>query len=183
SEQQEGFFNIPLTNISFIPLIVRDYMSNYYGPNDKLTVVAPDSGGVTRARRLAKLLNDVDLAIIDKRRPKPNESVIMNIIGNVEGRRCILIDDLIDTAGTLCNAANALKERGATEILVYCTHPVLSGKAYERLAETASIDELIVSDTIPLKEQLENIRVVSISQQLANAIERIMNDCSMRELV
>lgn len=180
SEQQEGFFKMPFSNISFLPIIEEDLHESGYDKKD-FVVVSPDAGGVTRARRVAKEF-DADIAIIDKRRPEPNVSSIMNVIGDVNGKECIIVDDIIDTAGTLCNAADELKKRGAISVKAYCTHPVLSGKAYERIAKS-SLDELIVSDTIPLKEQLSNIRVLSVANSLADTIVRLKMGSSIRDLI
>ncbi|MEK7696535.1 MAG: ribose-phosphate diphosphokinase, partial [Pseudomonadota bacterium] len=148
-----------------------------------LLVVSPDVGGVVRARAHAKHL-DADLAIIDKRRPRPNEAKVMHIIGEVEGRTCVLIDDLVDTAGTLCEAAAALKEHGARKVLAYCTHPVLSGPAVERIAKS-QLDELVVTDTIPLKPETKSckrIRQVSVAQILAESMRRLAEDDSVSTL-
>ncbi|NBR27077.1 MAG: ribose-phosphate diphosphokinase, partial [Betaproteobacteria bacterium] len=148
-----------------------------------LVVVSPDVGGVVRARALAKRL-EADLAIIDKRRPRPNVATVMNIIGEIEGRTCVIIDDLVDTANTLCEAARALKERGAAKVLAYCTHPVLSGKAVERIANSA-LDEIVVTDTIPLSAEAAKcprIRVISISGLLAETMLRISNEDSVSSL-
>jgi ribose-phosphate pyrophosphokinase len=148
-----------------------------------LIVVSPDVGGVVRARALAKRLES-DLAIIDKRRPKPNVAKVMNIIGEVEGRTCIIMDDMVDTANTLCEAANALKEKGAERVIAYCTHPVLSGPAIERL-EKSQIDELVVTDTIPLREEARNckrIRQLSVAELMAETMRRINADESVSSL-
>jgi ribose-phosphate pyrophosphokinase len=144
-------------------------------------VVSPDIGGVVRARALAKQLNDAELAIIDKRRPKANEAQVMNIIGEVEGRTCIVMDDIVDTAGTLCKAANALKEKGAQKVIAYCTHPVLSGRAIENI-EGSTLDELIVTDTIPLQADALNcsrIRQLTMAPLLAEAVRRVCNEESI----
>jgi ribose-phosphate pyrophosphokinase len=149
-----------------------------------LMVVSPDVGGVVRARGLAKLLDDADLAIIDKRRPQANESRVMNIIGDVEDRTCVLIDDMVDTAGTLCKAAGALKEAGANRVVAYCTHPVLSGPAVENINNSV-LDELVVSDTIPLHaeaRECSKIRQISISELLAETMRRIADDESVSSL-
>jgi ribose-phosphate pyrophosphokinase len=147
-------------------------------------VVSPDVGGVVRARALAKRLDDADLAIIDKRRPRPNEAKIMNIIGDVKGRQCVLVDDLVDTAGTLCQAAKALKEHGADKVVAYCTHPVLSGKAVDNINNSV-LDELVVTDTIPLDEAAQacsRIRQLSIAELLAETMRRISNEESVSSL-
>jgi ribose-phosphate pyrophosphokinase len=149
-----------------------------------MVVVSPDVGGVVRARALAKRLDDADLAIIDKRRPRPNESKVMNIIGEVEGRSCVLIDDMVDTAGTLCQAAQALKDEGAVRVVAYITHPVLSGAAIERI-EKSVLDELVVTDTIPLTDAAracKRIRQLTVSGLLAETIRRISDDDSVSSL-
>jgi ribose-phosphate pyrophosphokinase len=146
AEQIQGFFDIPVDNVYASPVLLGDAWKQGYR---NMIVVSPDVGGVARARALAKRLDDADLAIIDKRRPRPNESKVMNIIGEVEGKTCVLIDDMVDTAGTLCQAAQALKDEGATKVVAYITHPVLSGNAVERISKSA-LDELVVTDTIPL---------------------------------
>jgi len=180
SDQIQGFFDIPVDNIYASPILLSDVWKHDY-PN--LIVVSPDVGGVVRARALAKQL-DADLAIIDKRRPKPNVAKVMNIIGDVVGRTCIIMDDMVDTANTLCEAANALKERGATRVLAYCTHPVLSGSAIERI-ESSALDELVVTDTIPLNEvasKCKKIRQLSTAELLAETIRRISNEESVSSL-
>jgi ribose-phosphate pyrophosphokinase len=180
SDQIQGFFDIPVDNIYASPILLSDVWKHNY-PN--LIVVSPDVGGVVRARALAKQL-DADLAIIDKRRPKPNVAKVMNIIGDVVGRTCIIMDDMVDTANTLCEAANALKERGASRVLAYCTHPVLSGPAIERI-EKSALDELVVTDTIPLSEAARNckkIRQLSTAELLAETIRRINNEESVSSL-
>ncbi|MFA5983942.1 MAG: ribose-phosphate diphosphokinase [Methylococcaceae bacterium] len=172
ADQIQGFFDIPVDNVYSSPILLGDVWRQKY---KNLIVVSPDVGGVVRARALAKRLDDADLAIIDKRRPKANVSEIMHIIGDVEGRTCILIDDLVDTAGTLCHAANALKKNGAIKVVAYCTHAVLSGNAMKNLAES-KLDELVVTDTIPLSEQassLGKIRQLSVAEMLAETIRRI----------
>ena len=146
AEQIQGFFDIPVDNIYAAPILLGDVWKHNY---KNLVVVSPDVGGVVRARALAKRL-EADLAIIDKRRPRPNVATVMNIIGEVEGRTCVIMDDMVDTANTLCDAADALKEQGAKRVLAYCTHPVLSGAAVERIADSV-LDELVVTDTIPLR--------------------------------
>jgi ribose-phosphate pyrophosphokinase len=180
SDQIQGFFDIPVDNIYASPILLADVWRQNY-PN--LIVVSPDVGGVVRARALAKQL-DADLAIIDKRRPKPNVSKVMNIIGEVSGRTCLIMDDMVDTANTLCEAAKALKEKGAVRVLAYCTHPVLSGPAVERI-ENSAIDELVVTDTIPLSEAAKNcrrIRQLSTAELMAETIRRINNEESVSSL-
>ncbi|GAA3922775.1 ribose-phosphate pyrophosphokinase [Litoribacillus peritrichatus] len=177
ADQIQGFFSIPVDNIYGSPVLLDDIERQNY---DNLTVVSPDVGGVVRARALAKLLGD-ELAIIDKRRPRANEAEIMHIIGDVEGRTCVLIDDMVDTAGTLCQAAAALKANGAEKVVAYCTHPVLSGPAVERL-NSSHVDELVVTDTIPLTGVAANsprIRQLSVSGLLAESVRRISNEESI----
>jgi ribose-phosphate pyrophosphokinase len=181
ADQIQGFFDIPVDNVYGSPVLLGDVWRQAY-PN--LIVVSPDVGGVVRARALAKRLDDADLAIIDKRRPRPNESKVMNIIGEVTGRTCVLIDDMVDTAGTLCLAAQALKEDGATKVVAYITHAVLSGNAVEKIANSA-LDELIVTDTIPLNEaarQCGRIRQLSVAALLAETIRRIRDEESVSSL-
>ena len=180
SDQIQGFFDIPVDNIYASPILLADVWRQNY-PN--LIVVSPDVGGVVRARALAKQM-DADLAIIDKRRPKPNVAKVMNIIGEVSGRTCLIMDDLVDTANTLCEAANALKEKGATRVLAYCTHAVLSGPAIERI-ENSAMDELVVTDTIPLSEaasHCKKIRQLSTAELLAETINRINTEESVSSL-
>ena len=180
SDQIQGFFDIPVDNIYASPILLADVWRQNY-PN--LIVVSPDVGGVVRARALAKQM-DADLAIIDKRRPKPNVAKVMNIIGEVSGRTCLIMDDLVDTANTLCEAAKALKEKGATRVLAYCTHPVLSGPAIERI-ENSEIDELVVTDTIPLSaaaQKCKRIRQLSTAELMAETIRRINNEESVSSL-
>ena len=180
ADQIQGFFDIPVDNIYATPILLGDIWRQRH---DDLLVVSPDVGGVVRARAVAKGLG-VDLAIIDKRRPKANVSEVMHIIGEVEGRSCVIMDDIVDTAGTLCKAARALKEHGAKKVMAYCTHPVLSGSAVARIAES-DLDEVVVTDTIPLREDAlacERIRVVSISGLLAETIIRISNEESVSSL-
>lgn len=180
SDQIQGFFDIPVDNIYASPILLADVWRQNY-PN--LIVVSPDVGGVVRARALAKQL-DADLAIIDKRRPRHNVAKVMNIIGEVSGRTCLIMDDLVDTANTLCEAAKALKEKGATRVLAYCTHAVLSGPAVERI-ENSAIDELVVTDTIPLSEAARNckrIRQLSTAELMAETIRRINNEESVSSL-
>ena len=180
SDQIQGFFDIPVDNIYASPILLSDVWKNNY-PN--LIVVSPDVGGVVRARALAKEL-EADLAIIDKRRPKPNVAKVMNIIGEVAGRTCLIMDDMVDTANTLCEASNALKEKGAARVLAYCTHAVLSGPAIERITNSA-MDELVVTDTIPLSEEARNcgrIRQLSTAELLAETIRRINSEESVSSL-
>jgi ribose-phosphate pyrophosphokinase len=178
SEQIQGFFDISVDNIYGSPVLLDDIERRNY---DNVMVVSPDIGGVVRARALAKQLNDADLAIIDKRRPKANVSEVMNIIGEVEGRTCILMDDMVDTAGTLCSAAKALKDGGAARVIAYCTHPVLSGKALDNI-NSSELDELVVTDTIPLNEETKKcskIRQLSMAKLLAEAMRRVRNEESI----
>ena len=180
ADQIQGFFNIPVDNIYASLVLLGDI---WRSEHKDLLVVSPDVGGVVRARAHAKHL-DADLAIIDKRRPRPNEAKVMHIIGEVEGRTCVLMDDLVDTAGTLCEAAAALKEHGARKVLAYCTHPVLSGPAVERIAKS-QLDELVVTDTIPLKPETKSckrIRQVSVAQILAESMRRLAEDDSVSTL-
>ncbi len=180
ADQIQGFFNIPVDNIYASLVLLGDI---WRSEHKDLLVVSPDVGGVVRARAHAKHL-DADLAIIDKRRPRPNEAKVMHIIGEVEGRTCVLIDDLVDTAGTLCEAAAALKDHGARKVLAYCTHPVLSGPAVERIAKS-QLDELVVTDTIPLKPETKSckrIRQVSVAQILAESMRRLAEDDSVSTL-
>ncbi len=172
ADQVQGFFDMPVDNVYASPLLLGDIWRQKY---DDQIVVSPDVGGVVRARALAKRLGDADLAIIDKRRPRANEAQVMNIIGDVAGRTCILVDDLVDTAGTLCQAAAALKAQGAVRVVAYCTHPVLSGPAVDNIA-ASELDELVVSDTIPLRPQAQacaKIRQLSVADMLAETIRRI----------
>jgi len=180
ADQIQGFFDIPVDNVYAAPILLGDIWKNNHSD---LIVVSPDVGGVVRARALAKRLES-DLAIIDKRRPKPNVATVMNIIGEVAGRTCILMDDMVDTANTLCEAATALKKNGAKKVLAYCTHPVLSGKAVEKVSNS-ELDELVVTDTIPLTENAkacERIRQLSIANLLAETIRRISNEDSVSSL-
>ncbi len=180
SDQIQGFFDIPVDNIYASPILLSDVWKQDY---QNLIVVSPDVGGVVRARALAKQM-DADLAIIDKRRPKPNVAKVMNIIGDVVGRTCLIMDDMVDTANTLCEAANALKEKGAARVLAYCTHPVLSGPAIGRI-ENSALDELVVTDTIPLSDAARNckrIRQLSTAELLAETIRRINNEESVSSL-
>ena len=180
ADQIQGFFNIPVDNIYATPILLGDLWKRNY---EDLIVVSPDVGGVVRARAIAKRL-DSDLAIIDKRRPKANVAEVMNIIGDVAGRACVIMDDIVDTANTLCKAASALKERGAKRVVAYCTHPVLSGGAVDRIAES-DLDEVVVTDTIPLSaeaQQCRNIRQLSCAQLLAETMTRISNEESVSSL-
>jgi len=173
ADQIQGFFDIPLDNVYSSPVLLADIW-RYHGDSD-LIVVSPDVGGVARARAIAKRLDDADLAIIDKRRPRPNEATVMNIIGEVEDKVCVLIDDIVDTAGTLCAAAAALKRSGARKVVAYCTHPVLSGPAIQNLA-SSQLDELVVTDTIALSEAAaacSKIRQLSVAQLLGETIRRV----------
>ncbi len=182
ADQIQGFFNIPVDNVYGSPILLGDVWRKYKG--EDLIVVSPDVGGVVRARALAKRLDDADLAIIDKRRPRANEAQIMNIIGDVEGRTCVIIDDLVDTAGTLAQAAGALKDHGAAKVAAYCTHAVLSGPAVDNVAGSA-LDELVVTDTIPLGTQAaacSKIRQLSLAELLAESLRRINNDESLSSL-
>ncbi len=177
ADQIQGFFSVPVDNVYGSPILLDDIARQKY---EDLVVVSPDVGGVVRARAIAKQLN-VDLAIIDKRRPEANVAEVMNIIGDIEGRTCVLVDDMVDTAGTLCHAAAALKERGAKAVVAYCTHPVLSGPAIDRLKNSA-IDELVVSDTIPLSipaQKSGRVRQLTIAGLLAESIRRVNNEESI----
>jgi ribose-phosphate pyrophosphokinase len=181
ADQVQGFFDVPMDNIYASPILLGDIWRQEY---PDLMVVSPDVGGVVRARALAKRLDDADLAIIDKRRPRPNEAKVMNIIGDVDGRQCVLVDDLVDTAGTLCQAAKALKGHGAEKVVAYCTHAVLSGKAVENISNSV-LDELVVTDTIPLDEAAiacTRIRQLSIAELLAETMRRISNEESVSSL-
>ncbi|WP_333877169.1 ribose-phosphate diphosphokinase [Methylobacter sp.] len=172
ADQIQGFFDIPVDNVYSSPILLGDVWRQKY---KDLIVVSPDVGGVVRARALAKRLDDADLAIIDKRRPKANVAEIMHIIGDVDGRSCVLIDDLVDTAGTLCHAAEALKKHGAIKVVAYCTHAVLSGSALKNI-NNSELDELVVTDTIPLSHQAVEsgrIRQLSVAEMLAETIRRI----------
>jgi ribose-phosphate pyrophosphokinase len=181
SEQIQGFFDIPVDNVYASPVLLGDAWRQQYR---NMIVVSPDVGGVARARALAKRLDDADLAIIDKRRPRANESKVMNIIGEVEGKNCVLIDDMVDTAGTLCQAAQALKDEGAVKVIAYITHPVLSGNAVEKISKSA-LDELVVTDTIPLSaaaKACDRIRQLSVAGLLAETIRRIRDEESVSSL-
>ena len=178
ADQIQGFFNIPIDNIYAQPVLISDILSKGY---DDVVVVSPDVGGVVRARAAAKRINDADLAIIDKRRPAPNMVKVMNVIGDVEGRTCIIIDDMVDTAGTLCQAANILKERGATKVVAYATHAVLSGNAIDNI-NNSELDELVTTNTIPLSKDAANcdkIRQLSIAPTMAEVIKRISKEESI----
>ncbi len=182
SETIQGFFDMPADNVYATKFMVDDIKDN--NERDEVVVVSPDVGGVVRARALAKLLDDTDLAIIDKRRAAANQSEVMNIIGDIQGKVCIVPDDIIDTAGTLCNAATALKENGAKAVKAYITHPVLSGPAIERL-ENSSIDELVVTNSIPLTpdaKKCSKIRVISLANIIAECIKRLSNEESLSEM-
>ncbi len=180
SDQIQGFFDIPVDNIYSTPILMGDIWKQDY---DNLMVVSPDVGGVVRARAVAKRL-ECDLAIIDKRRPKPNVAKVMHIIGDVKDRTCLIMDDMVDTANTLCEAANALKEHGAKKVMAYCTHPVLSGSAISRISNS-SLDELVVTDTIPLRDEAKacpRIRQLSCASLLAETIRRISAEDSVSSL-
>jgi len=180
SDQIQGFFDIPVDNIYASPILLSDVWKQNF---QNLVVVSPDVGGVVRARALAKQM-DADLAIIDKRRPKPNVAKVMHIIGDVVGRTCLIMDDMVDTANTLCEAAAALKEKGAERVLAYCTHPVLSGPAIERI-ENSALDELVVTDTIPLREEAQackKIRQLSVAELMAETMRRINAEESVSSL-
>ncbi len=177
AEQIQGFFDVPVDNVYGSPVLLEDVEKQNFSD---LIVVSPDIGGVVRARAVAKQLG-VDLAIIDKRRPNPNVAEVMNIIGEVDGRTCLLVDDMVDTAGTLCNAAKALKVQGAKKVVAYCTHPVLSGNAVEKI-DNSELDELVVTDSIPLSDASKNcsrIRTLTLSRMLAEAVRRLSNEESL----
>ncbi len=181
ADQIQGFFNMPVDNVYASPVLVDHMVS---AKLDNPVIVSPDVGGVVRARAIAKQANDLDLAIIDKRRPQPNESRVMNVIGDVSGKTCVLVDDMVDTAGTLCTAAAALKEEGATAVHAYITHPVLSGKAIERISES-TMDGMFVTDTIPLSEAARNCKKItqlSLNKVLAESIRRVSNEESISEM-
>ncbi|MFZ1575923.1 MAG: ribose-phosphate diphosphokinase [Chromatiaceae bacterium] len=181
ADQIQGFFDIPVDNVYASPILLGDVWRQKY-PN--LLVVSPDVGGVVRARALAKRLDGAELAIIDKRRPRPNEAKVMNIIGDVVGHSCVIIDDLVDTAGTLCQAAAALKDHGASRVVAYCTHPVLSGRAVENINESR-LDELVVTNTIPLRPEAlacGRIRQLSIGELLAETMRRVSSEESVSSL-
>ena len=173
ADQIQGFFDIPVDNVYASPVLLADIWRSQ--GTDNLIVVSPDVGGVVRARAIAKRLDDADLAIIDKRRPRPNESTVMNIIGDVRDKTCVLVDDIVDTAGTLCAAANALKKQGARKVVAYCTHPVLSGSALSNIMNS-QLDELVVTDTIPLTPEIQacnRIRQLTVAELLAETIRRV----------
>ena len=181
AEQIQGFFTVPVDNVYASSILNADIVRCDY---ENLIVVSPDIGGVVRARAIAKQLDDADLAIIDKRRPRANEAEVMNLIGDVDGRTAILVDDMVDTAGTLCTAANALKQRGALKVVSYCTHAVLSGKAIENI-KNSQLDELVVTDTIPLSSEalaVGKIRQLTIADLLAESIRRVSNEESISAL-
>lgn len=181
AEQIQGFFTVPVDNVYASSILNADIARCNH---ENLIVVSPDIGGVVRARAIAKQLDDADLAIIDKRRPRANEAEVMNLIGDVDGRTAILVDDMVDTAGTLCTAANALKERGAVKVVSYCTHAVLSGRALDNI-RSSQLDELVVTDTIPLSPEalaVGKIRQLTISDLLAESIRRVSNEESISAL-
>ena len=181
ADQIQGFFNIPIDNIYAQPVLVQDILDSNY---KDIVVVSPDVGGVARARAAAKRINDADLAIIDKRRPEPNLVKVMNVIGDVSGRTCIMIDDMVDTAGTLCQAADILKEKGANKVVAYATHAVLSGPAVENIANS-SLNELVITNTIPLSDEgstCSKIRQLSIAPTLADVIRRISDEQSISSI-
>lgn len=181
ADQIQGFFDIPVDNVYATPLLIKHIQKNATG--DEI-VVSPDVGGVVRARAVAKRLNDSELAIIDKRRPEANKAEVMHIIGDVEGRDCIIVDDMVDTAGTLCTAADALKANGARSVSAYATHAVLSGKAVENINNSA-LDKLVVTDTIPLRDDAKHcsrIKVLSLSEMLGESIKRIHDEASLSSM-
>ncbi len=181
AEQVQGFFNMPVDNVYASPVLIKDVVRHV---GSDCAVVSPDVGGVVRARAIAKRLDDADLVIIDKRRPRPNEAEVMNVIGDVKGRDCIIMDDMVDTAGTLCRAAEVLKKQGAKQAVAYATHPVLSGDAVRNVADSV-LDELVVTDTIPLSaeaEQCERIRQISIAEMLGQSIFNIHKESSISSL-
>jgi ribose-phosphate pyrophosphokinase len=181
AEQIQGFFTCPVDNVYGSPVLNDDIQDCDY---DNLMVVSPDIGGVVRARAIAKQLDEADLAIIDKRRPQAGEAQVMNVIGEVENRTCLLVDDMVDTAGTLCKAADALKDRGAAKVVAYCTHAVLSGNALENL-RNSQLDELVVTDTIPLSDEakeMKQIRQLTIADLLAESMRRVANEESISAL-
>jgi ribose-phosphate pyrophosphokinase len=181
ADQIQGFFDISVDNVYASPLLLGDVWKQKY---ENMVVVSPDVGGVIRARALAKRLDDADLVIIDKRRSKANQSEVMNIIGEVDGKNCVMIDDMVDTAGTLCHAASALKGKGAATVTAYITHPVLSGPAVSRISES-ELDEIVVTDTIPLSEAAQacsKIRQLSTAELLAETMRRISDEESVSSL-
>lgn len=178
AEQIQGFFDVPIDNLFGSPVLLEDLRNKHL---ENPVIVSPDIGGVVRARAMAKLLNDIDIAIIDKRRPRPNVSQVMHLIGEVENRDCIIIDDMVDTGGTLCKAADALKERGARAVYAYATHPVLSGSALDNITNS-KIDEIVVTDSIPLTDAIKatgKVRSLTLAPMLAEAIRRINNEESI----
>ena len=178
ADQIQGFFDIPVDNVYASPLTLADIWQTHGG--EDLVVVSPDVGGVVRARAIAKRL-DSELAIIDKRRPRANVAKVMNIIGDIEGKSCVMVDDMVDTAGTLCTAAGALKDHGAKRVVAYCVHPVLSGPAIDNIVNS-QLDELVVTDTIPLKQELSNLKVISVAPVFAKAFRKIHNYESISSL-
>lgn len=181
ADQIQGFFDMPMDNIYASPVLLGDIWKHEY---PDLMVVSPDVGGVVRARAVARRLDNADLAIIDKRRPRANEAQVMNIIGDVDGRTCVLVDDMVDTAGTLCKAASALKEHGAKQVVAYCTHPVLSGPAIKNIADS-ELDELVVTDTIPLSDDAracETIRQLTVAELIGESINRITRGQSLSSM-
>ncbi len=181
ADQIQGFFDIPVDNVYASPVLLGDAWKQAYR---NVVIVSPDVGGVVRARAFAKRLDDAELAIIDKRRPRPNESKVMNIIGEVGGKTCVLVDDMVDTAGTLCQAAQALKDEGAERVVAYITHPVLSGDAVQKISRSA-LDELVVTDTVPLSEAARGcgrIRQLSVAALLAETVRRIRDEESVSSL-
>lgn len=181
ADQIQGFFDMPLDNVYASPVLLGDIWTH---KDSELVVVSPDIGGVARARASAKRLDDTELAIIDKRRPNPNEAQVMHIIGDVDSRTCIIIDDVVDTAGTLCEAAKALKNNGAKNVVAYCTHPVLSGNAVRNI-ESSDLDEVVVTDTIPLREDAANskrIRQLSVAGMMAESVRRISEGESLSSM-
>lgn len=181
AEQIQGFFDVPVDNVFGSPILVEDMRAQGFDLADDVVVVSPDIGGVVRARAIAKLLDDKDLAIIDKRRPQANVAQVMHIIGDIEGRDCIIVDDMIDTGGTLCKAAEALKQHGAKRVFAYATHPIFSGNAVDNLKNSV-IDEVIVTDSIPLNSEisaLPNVRQLTLGNMLAEAIRRLSNEESI----
>jgi ribose-phosphate pyrophosphokinase len=181
ANQVEGFFDIPVDNVYASPVLLGDAWKQAYR---NVIIVSPDVGGVVRARAFAKRLDDAELAIIDKRRPRPNESKVMNIIGDIEGKTCVLVDDMVDTAGTLCQAAQALKDEGAMKVVAYITHAVLSGNAVDKISKSA-LDELVVTDTVPLSALAKSsgrIRQLSVAALLAETIRRIRDEESVSSL-
>ena len=181
AEQIQGFFDIPMDNVYASPVLLGDIWKHEY---DNLMVVSPDMGGVVRARAIARRLDDAELAIIDKRRPRANDAEVMNLIGDVNDRTCVIVDDIVDTAGTLCKAAQALKDNGARKVVAYCTHPVLSGAAVDNI-ERSTIDELVVTDTIPLSKdarRCDKIRQASVAGLLGESISRIISGDSLSSM-